>query len=596
MSGMSTACRDSRGTLASFVAAVVVALVGSVGASNTKSELGHAVSKFHDWKPPARSFRRVSTSALTSTLEKALQRASGDEVGILAIENAMAHTYRALPKNSYGLLSRSAAGFMVHNYFAQVHRFFIKGIGFDHATEEEDKTLVRENSILQSEAPELVLALLEAGRGGRGLQLGDVAAMAATLHQMVLTSVVTMLWQTFGALHALNRLPEDGFLSLEDVAVLFQAWAWVTKFDASDHGKLDRRMESPTHVMMEFGKVATNLLLQRVYKQRDAANPFVQRGYQPLEMMSLAVTVVAEMGTWQDQDCKVMKKYLRQLDPETTGRVPLATIFEQPATKDENNMTVFRFAEPQDNLREAGSLDESDPERPQLLISNYLLGPPNCYRMSTYYTYCCLSECDSLMGEIERAVQAPEALPQQLVSLVGNLSSTSMDEPRPVSEMMKQKLLATAALHGGRVPLHGRLFAQWLHFAFPHECPYPHVTHKDASGSTLMTSFFQAAAAPQAAHASEKLSSETATVEEAAFLNRWSDDELLPFVDTPRPSGFEGKRRLLSLSFMAVTFLALLYHVRSAAMAGMKALGLHTTKIQVQAGSLGCKGVVDKWV
>merc|ERR550537_644654 len=26
------------------------------------------------------------------------------------------------------------------------------------------------------------------------------------------------------------------------------------------------------------------------------------------------------------------------------------------------------------------------------------------------------------------------------------------------------------------IPLHGRLFAQWLHYAFPHECPYPHMS------------------------------------------------------------------------------------------------------------------------
>merc|ERR1719388_238014 len=31
-----------------------------------------------------------------------------------------------------------------------------------------------------------------------------------------------------------------------------------------------------------------------------------------------------------------------------------------------------------------------------------------------------------------------------------------------------------AAVHGGRVPLHGRLFAQWLHYAFPRDCPFPH--------------------------------------------------------------------------------------------------------------------------
>merc|ERR1712232_1405646 len=28
--------------------------------------------------------------------------------------------------------------------------------------------------------------------------------------------------------------------------------------------------------------------------------------------------------------------------------------------------------------------------------------------------------------------------------------------------------------HEGRIPLHGRLFAQWMHHAYPRECPYPH--------------------------------------------------------------------------------------------------------------------------
>lgn len=31
------------------------------------------------------------------------------------------------------------------------------------------------------------------------------------------------------------------------------------------------------------------------------------------------------------------------------------------------------------------------------------------------------------------------------------------------------------AHHGGKVPLHGRLLAQWLHYVFPQECPYPHL-------------------------------------------------------------------------------------------------------------------------
>merc|ERR1719160_163271 len=39
---------------------------------------------------------------------------------------------------------------------------------------------------------------------------------------------------------------------------------------------------------------------------------------------------------------------------------------------------------------------------------------------------------------------------------------------------LHSKLEEVAAKGNGKVPLHGRLFAQWLHYAFPNECPYPH--------------------------------------------------------------------------------------------------------------------------
>merc|ERR1719343_2339 len=104
-----------------------------------------------------------------------------------------------------------------------------------------------------------------------------------------------------------------------------------------------------------------------------------------------------------------MTSSLARLDATGTGRVPLDVLYEQPVFRDENGKLVFRFAESQDNLREIGALDESVPNDPKLLISNYVLGPANCYRMASYFTYCCLSECENLMAEIERTVEGPSA-------------------------------------------------------------------------------------------------------------------------------------------------------------------------------------------
>merc|ERR1719265_2859626 len=44
-----------------------------------------------------------------------------------------------------------------------------------------------------------------------------------------------------------------------------------------------------------------------------------------------------------------------------------------------------------------------------------------------------------------------------------------------ITPELAAKLDEIASLHKGKIPIHGRLLAQWLHFVFPHECPYPHL-------------------------------------------------------------------------------------------------------------------------
>merc|ERR1719323_3061737 len=53
-------------------------------------------------------------------------------------------------------------------------------------------------------------------------------------------------------------------------------------------------------------------------------------------------------------------------------------------------------------------------------------------------------------------------------------STLDDDFPPPLTAALQQQLEQIAAAHSGEVPLHGRLFAQWLHYAFPRECAFPH--------------------------------------------------------------------------------------------------------------------------
>jgi len=54
-------------------------------------------------------------------------------------------------------------------------------------------------------------------------------------------------------------------------------------------------------------------------------------------------------------------------------------------------------------------------------------------------------------------------------------SSTVPGKPSLLALIIR-RLEEVAVYHGGRVPLHGRLFAQWMHHAYPRECRYPHVS------------------------------------------------------------------------------------------------------------------------
>merc|ERR1719299_350748 len=104
------------------------------------------------------------------------------------------------------------------------------------------------------------------------------------------------------------------------------------------------------------------------------------------------------------------------------------------------------------------------------------------------------------------------------------------DEPPKIDDALRAQLLKIAETHGGKVPLHGRLFAQWLHYVFPRECSFPHKAgaHKALSpqqygqGYIASDEEVKTHAADRNANASmeEKL-------EEVQWMSQWSEEEEL---------------------------------------------------------------------
>merc|ERR1719223_2480801 len=115
---------------------------------------------------------------------------------------------------------------------------------------------------------------------------------------------------------------------------------------------------------------------------------------------------------WQSE-CAGMKESLMAMDKHSTGRVPLAKFYDTAINTD------WHFGESEAYLRELGALDESSSWLgAQVIIPNYLQATSNCIVSSAHYLVCCEAECESLMGEIETAIKAPEALPETILDIV----------------------------------------------------------------------------------------------------------------------------------------------------------------------------------
>merc|ERR1719428_38172 len=65
-----------------------------------------------------------------------------------------------------------------------------------------------------------------------------------------------------------------------------------------------------------------------------------------------------------------------------------------------------------------------------------------------------------------------------IASVISHMSSTTVQAPRELSPTLVGTLNRSAEAHGGQIHLHGRLFAQWMHYAFPYECPYVYTSKK----------------------------------------------------------------------------------------------------------------------
>jgi len=236
--------------------------------------------------------------------------------------------------------------------------------------------------------------------------------------------------------------------------------------------------------------------------------------------------ITRSFASFWESECQMMKQKLVSADKHRTGRVPLSKFYGKTL-----NDAEWRFGESEAYLRDLGALDETSWLGKQVIIPNYIQGASNCIVSASHYSVCCINECDSIMREIESAVGRPMAQPSDLLALVGNMSAmTSLDDEFPVqlSSSLVKQIESIAAANGGEVPIHGRLFSQWLHYVFPHDCAFP---HKSGTASQLSPNQYGDGYLAQeddmAAHSKEEVHEASVDKEEVHWMSQWSEEEEL---------------------------------------------------------------------
>eukprot|EP00427_Karlodinium_veneficum_P018975 CAMPEP_0169132964 /NCGR_PEP_ID=MMETSP1015-20121227/39058_1 /TAXON_ID=342587 /ORGANISM="Karlodinium micrum, Strain CCMP2283" /LENGTH=547 /DNA_ID=CAMNT_0009197321 /DNA_START=50 /DNA_END=1693 /DNA_ORIENTATION=- len=436
------------------------------------------------------------------------------------IERKTWQSFQALPKNELGRLAPLAVRYIVHAYFTQEHGWLITGLE-PHGMQ-LNASEMHDVSILQDKAPLLVETILEARQADHGLAFNDIVAMIAVLEQLMFDESVTLLHAAYtlnGA--SIQDQITEGMLHqiLQSYLILFGQGSKANLHDAKQHKLVVESRRRP-----ELEEFESDVVLNYEFANRHRTNPFIPRRYS-FQIASEILEILAQQyGKWQNTECRDMKAHLVELDPEGLGRVPLGLFYAQPQG------SIYHFSESADYLRNIGALDETSTDAPMVIIANYVSGPSNCIASSSYYSVCCLSECDAIFGELEKRIAAPAALAQRVLALVSNMSEKTL--PSGLSE----KLDSIAAQHGGQVPLYGRLFAQWLHFAFPRECPYPSLVGSSTAltPSAWLDERKTASIEERRQHIEASVASAAFPVEELDINGRWSDLEVLPVLGPTR--------------------------------------------------------------
>jgi len=374
------------------------------------------------------------------------------------VEGRLQPLFAGLPKDQYGRLGRNTVRYALSRYFARS----IKGLEVGSEPWNPASAM-----ITQSNGAAYLLHRIEESIGGAAFGLRELSLLATAIEQLQVLETGDILdaaLEVSMPSNAGNFSRIDAETVLSTYLMAFVLGRKPGELASMDHREIEKLRRGMSEVFPPWDRVLEDA--------RSTLSEFFS-GEVSVSRADIA-RVAAEAtrrfeSTFQDTGCRDLKGALLKVEDGSSGRVSLPNFYQAASS----GSWSWHFEETRDYLRALAVLDESDKNMARVVVSNYMTSEPNCIADTGMSALCCRNECDTLFQSLEAAIAAPTVEPLRLLSLVETLSTSTIAAPRKLSASMKQRLESVAKRHGGEVPLHGRLFGQWMHHAFPRECPYP---------------------------------------------------------------------------------------------------------------------------
>eukprot|EP00928_Gymnodinium_smaydae_P036645 TRINITY_DN2558_c0_g1_i1.p1 TRINITY_DN2558_c0_g1~~TRINITY_DN2558_c0_g1_i1.p1 ORF type:complete len:584 (-),score=131.71 TRINITY_DN2558_c0_g1_i1:203-1882(-) len=400
---------------------------------------------------------RAEERAATLNVAEALHDAVGGEsraatqARVETLKEMLRPLYLAMPKNSHGRLGHPTARYALHRHFVRQYGAYMRGLEpLGHAWNASSPL-----GSLQSRVPEQVRAKFQKQVEVRGFDLQELALLAASLEGFIHNDFKRMLVDAYRA----AKLSQHEELTKVQYSTVLNTFLWMFLggVKMSDSESVERAVERIPEYYPDWKSLRAHL--QAIADESNSTRA-------TFDDVSRVVVIFADaLGKIQEPLCNEMADLLISKDTVGRGRVLLSDFYGG-----------MGFTERPETLREVGVLDpESDTllQDPRLIIPNYITSATNCVMADKHFAMCCPDSCEAMLSHIEQRVAGPVARPEQLLEIVAALPSRVQSGPRNLTEVLAPRLQEIAGQHGGTVPLHGRLFAQWLHHAYPYECVFP---------------------------------------------------------------------------------------------------------------------------